>query len=79
MITLHSTTSVLFLCVCADVNECVEAGGGLCENGVCVNTRGSYSCVCRSGFILDASHGLCICESPPDPHTPGAYWGLLGA
>ncbi|KAK0148072.1 Latent-transforming growth factor beta-binding protein 4 [Merluccius polli] len=48
------------VCVCVDVNECVEPG--LCENGVCVNTRGSYSCVCRAGFILDASHGLCISQ-----------------
>lgn len=45
---------------CVDVNECLQPG--LCENGFCVNTRGSYSCVCRPGFILDASHGLCICK-----------------
>uniref|UniRef100_UPI0037E812CD latent-transforming growth factor beta-binding protein 4 n=1 Tax=Semicossyphus pulcher TaxID=241346 RepID=UPI0037E812CD len=43
---------------CVDVNECLQPG--LCENGLCVNTRGSYSCVCRAGFILDASHGICI-------------------
>ncbi|KAM8822194.1 LOW QUALITY PROTEIN: uncharacterized protein ACB058_021613, partial [Synchiropus picturatus] len=46
---------------CVDVNECAKPG--LCENGLCVNTRGSYSCVCRPGFILDASHGLCISRS----------------
>uniref|UniRef100_A0AAQ5YXM0 Latent-transforming growth factor beta-binding protein 1 n=1 Tax=Amphiprion ocellaris TaxID=80972 RepID=A0AAQ5YXM0_AMPOC len=46
---------------CVDVNECLQPG--LCENGFCVNTRGSYSCVCRPGFILDASHGLCISHS----------------
>lgn len=46
--------------VCVDVNECLQPG--LCENGVCVNTRGSYSCVCRLGFILDATHGICICK-----------------
>ncbi|XP_068560985.1 latent-transforming growth factor beta-binding protein 4 isoform X2 [Cebidichthys violaceus] len=46
---------------CVDVNECLHPG--LCENGICVNTRGSYSCVCRAGFILDASHGLCISQS----------------
>ncbi|XP_035535794.1 latent-transforming growth factor beta-binding protein 2-like [Morone saxatilis] len=45
---------------CTDVNECLQPG--LCENGICVNTRGSYSCVCREGFILDASHGICICK-----------------
>lgn len=46
--------------LCVDVNECLQPG--LCENGLCVNTRGSYSCVCRVGFILDATHGICICK-----------------
>ncbi|KAM9852921.1 latent-transforming growth factor beta-binding protein 4 [Aulostomus maculatus] len=46
---------------CVDVNECLQPG--LCENGICVNTGGSYSCVCRQGFILDATHGLCISQT----------------
>ncbi|XP_024910631.1 latent-transforming growth factor beta-binding protein 1 isoform X1 [Cynoglossus semilaevis] len=46
---------------CVDVNECLQPG--LCENGICVNTRGSYSCVCKAGFILDASHGICISQT----------------
>ncbi|XP_039986751.1 latent-transforming growth factor beta-binding protein 1-like [Xiphias gladius] len=46
---------------CVDVNECLQPW--LCENGICVNTMGSYSCVCRAGFILDASHGICISQS----------------
>ncbi|XP_060929872.1 latent-transforming growth factor beta-binding protein 4 [Limanda limanda] len=46
---------------CVDVNECLRPE--LCENGICVNTRGSYSCVCKVGFILDATHGICISQS----------------
>ncbi|KAM8769180.1 latent-transforming growth factor beta-binding protein 4 isoform 2-T2 [Acanthopagrus schlegelii] len=47
--------------LCVDVNECLRPG--LCENGICVNTMGSYSCVCGAGFILDATHGICISQS----------------
>uniref|UniRef100_A0A673LGX5 Latent-transforming growth factor beta-binding protein 1 n=1 Tax=Sinocyclocheilus rhinocerous TaxID=307959 RepID=A0A673LGX5_9TELE len=43
-----------------DINECLQPG--FCENGNCVNTRGSYSCVCKEGYLLDASHGICISQ-----------------
>ncbi|XP_062861109.1 latent-transforming growth factor beta-binding protein 4 isoform X2 [Trichomycterus rosablanca] len=45
---------------CVDVNECLQPG--FCENGKCVNTRGSYSCACNPGFLLDASQGICISQ-----------------
>ncbi|XP_035381534.1 latent-transforming growth factor beta-binding protein 4 isoform X2 [Electrophorus electricus] len=45
---------------CVDINECLQPG--FCENGKCVNTRGSYSCVCTQGFLLDASHGICVSQ-----------------
>ncbi|KAL6478551.1 hypothetical protein MHYP_G00119840 [Metynnis hypsauchen] len=45
---------------CVDINECEQTG--FCQNGNCVNTRGSYSCACRQGFLLDASHGICISQ-----------------
>uniref|UniRef100_W5NB98 Latent-transforming growth factor beta-binding protein 1 n=1 Tax=Lepisosteus oculatus TaxID=7918 RepID=W5NB98_LEPOC len=45
---------------CVDINECSQPG--FCVNGDCVNTRGSYSCVCKQGYILDASHGICISQ-----------------
>ncbi|XP_064159670.1 latent-transforming growth factor beta-binding protein 4 isoform X27 [Anguilla rostrata] len=45
---------------CVDINECLQPG--FCENGNCVNTRGSHSCVCRTGYLLDASHGICVSQ-----------------
>ncbi|XP_052008003.1 latent-transforming growth factor beta-binding protein 4-like [Xyrauchen texanus] len=45
---------------CVDINECLQPG--FCENGNCVNTRGSYSCICKEGYLLDASHGICISQ-----------------
>ncbi|XP_028652280.2 latent-transforming growth factor beta-binding protein 1-like [Erpetoichthys calabaricus] len=43
---------------CVDINECLEPG--FCRNGDCVNTRGSYTCICKPGFLLDTAHGRCI-------------------
>uniref|UniRef100_H3BBA5 Latent-transforming growth factor beta-binding protein 4 n=1 Tax=Latimeria chalumnae TaxID=7897 RepID=H3BBA5_LATCH len=45
---------------CQDINECLE--GRLCQNGECINTRGSYSCVCKAGYILDSSSSSCISQ-----------------
>ena len=37
--------------VCEDINECSsERGGCDMEHGICVNTEGSYSCGCQSGY-----------------------------
>ncbi|XP_066495035.1 latent-transforming growth factor beta-binding protein 4 isoform X1 [Tiliqua scincoides] len=43
---------------CVDVDECQE--GSFCHNGDCTNTRGSFACVCREGYILDSSRSSCI-------------------
>uniref|UniRef100_A0A8C4YIR6 Latent-transforming growth factor beta-binding protein 1 n=1 Tax=Gopherus evgoodei TaxID=1825980 RepID=A0A8C4YIR6_9SAUR len=41
-----------------DVDECQE--GGFCQNGLCTNTPGSFSCLCHTGYILDSSRSSCI-------------------
>ncbi|XP_062818298.1 latent-transforming growth factor beta-binding protein 4 isoform X2 [Anolis carolinensis] len=43
---------------CIDVDECQE--GSFCQNGDCTNTRGSFTCVCHEGYILDSSRSSCI-------------------
>lgn len=40
-----------------DVDECTQ-GSGICGNGTCVNTAGSFRCNCHSGFRLDR-RGYC--------------------
>lgn len=46
-------------CVCVDVNEC-EVFPGVCINGKCVNTDGSFVCQCPSGMTVDASGRTCV-------------------
>lgn len=36
---------------CQDINECTMQG--VCHNGECLNTQGSFRCTCKPGYTLD--------------------------
>lgn len=44
-----------------DLNEC-RAKPGICKNGRCVNTVGSYRCECNDGFEPSSTGTECIGE-----------------
>uniref|UniRef100_A0A3P9AJ59 Fibrillin 2b n=1 Tax=Esox lucius TaxID=8010 RepID=A0A3P9AJ59_ESOLU len=44
---------------CEDINEC-EVFPGVCTNGRCVNTQGSFRCDCAEGLTLDGSGRTCV-------------------
>ena len=46
-----------FLPSLIDVNECATNNGG-CDQ-ICNNTKGSYECKCRSGFLLSSDKHKC--------------------
>jgi len=41
----------------ADIDECRDSHGG-CEHE-CVNSQGSYQCVCHEGYALRADRRTC--------------------
>ncbi|XP_039598234.1 latent-transforming growth factor beta-binding protein 2-like isoform X2 [Polypterus senegalus] len=45
---------------CQDINECLMPG--ICKNSECLNTRGSYRCTCKPGFMMDISRSHCVSE-----------------
>lgn len=44
-----------------DINECTEFPG-MCANGRCKNSIGSYNCKCNKGYALDEFKIKCIGE-----------------
>nr|XP_043898568.1 latent-transforming growth factor beta-binding protein 3 isoform X2 [Solea senegalensis] len=44
---------------CQDINECSIQG--VCQNGDCLNTLGSFKCSCKAGLVLDRHR----CIEPP--------------
>ncbi|XP_051766700.1 fibrillin-2b isoform X2 [Ctenopharyngodon idella] len=42
-----------------DMNECVE-NPGICGNGLCINTDGSFRCECPFGYNLDYTGVNCV-------------------
>ncbi|CAF3399711.1 unnamed protein product [Rotaria socialis] len=51
--------------VCADINEC-RTNVSLCGNGGrCLNTYGSYSCFCKTGFYGKNCEIFDLCRSMP--------------
>ncbi|XP_068116562.1 latent-transforming growth factor beta-binding protein 3 [Hyperolius riggenbachi] len=45
---------------CQDINECTMQG--VCQNGECLNTQGSFRCACKHGYIFISSQMRCTQE-----------------
>ncbi|XP_058020174.1 latent-transforming growth factor beta-binding protein 1 isoform X2 [Ahaetulla prasina] len=51
-----------------DINECQLQG--VCPNGECLNTMGSYRCTCKLGFVPDPTLSRCILVEKTSPPLP---------
>ena len=53
----------IFICkisCCPDVNECIEQPGVCISPAQCINTLGSFKCMCPRGFQLDQTGNQCV-------------------
>ncbi|KAM6956613.1 latent-transforming growth factor beta-binding protein 1 [Aplochiton taeniatus] len=60
---------------CQDINECQLQG--ICPDGDCVNTVGSYRCRCKPGFIPDPTLSSCIPDTPAVQEEKGPCFRLV--
>ena len=56
---LYNLFMTHIICFFKDENEC-RTKPGICENGRCVNTIGSYRCECNEGFQSSSSGTECL-------------------
>lgn len=51
--------------ILADVNECQDPR--YCKNGVCINTPGSFHCICTQPLTFSAALKQCVYDGGYDP------------
>ncbi|XP_037662374.1 latent-transforming growth factor beta-binding protein 1 isoform X3 [Choloepus didactylus] len=62
---------------CQDINECQLQG--VCPNGECLNTMGSYRCTCKMGFGPDPTFSSCVPDTPVVSEEKGPCYRLVSS
>ncbi|VFV30379.1 latent-transforming growth factor beta-binding [Lynx pardinus] len=59
------------------INECQLQG--VCPNGECLNTMGSYRCTCKMGFGPDPTFSSCVPDTPVISEEKGPCYRLVSS
>lgn len=62
--------SVLFFLSLSDIDECQTPG--ICMNGRCINSEGSFRCECPPGLAIDVDGRVCV-----DTHMRTTCYGAI--
>lgn len=60
---IYSFLTIYAISRTLDIDEC-NTIPGLCKNGRCINTLGSYRCMCNKGYRPDHSGTRCVGKFP---------------
>ncbi|XP_060790649.1 latent-transforming growth factor beta-binding protein 2-like isoform X2 [Neoarius graeffei] len=60
---------------CQDINECLIPG--VCKHAECLNTKGSYRCTCKPGYMLDAVRSQCVSDKAVSVEQASCYRSIL--
>ncbi|XP_049319930.1 latent-transforming growth factor beta-binding protein 2 isoform X1 [Astyanax mexicanus] len=56
---------------CQDINECLMPG--ICKHAECLNTKGSYRCTCKPGYMLDPARSHCVSDKAVSMNKDSCY------
>lgn len=56
-----------------DRNECIE-NAGVCNPGQCIDTLGSYRCICPNGYKTTRDQSMCVGKLLWFLSVPACFW-----
>uniref|UniRef100_A0A8B9JTH1 Latent transforming growth factor beta binding protein 2 n=1 Tax=Astyanax mexicanus TaxID=7994 RepID=A0A8B9JTH1_ASTMX len=56
---------------CQDINECLMPS--ICKHAECLNTKGSYRCTCKPGYMLDPARSHCVSDKAVSMNKDSCY------
>lgn len=58
MLVMECVDPLMYVFILIDIDECLTPG--ICINGRCINTEGSYRCECLAGLAVGPDGRSCV-------------------